>query len=683
MNTYNEPKEIKAEFTNDDIKNTNTKTKADLIANKARHLDALTRRNQNTKHTNYSIFQLLLDPFTFDNAYSNISKNKGSFTSGVDSTTIQSYSRSDSIKIVELLKAGKYIPKPVRRKHIPKPGKKTLRPLGIPTFRDRVVQEALRGILEAIYEPMFCEFYGSNPRVENFGFRPGLGCWKAIEHFSIYGQRCTHVIEGDIKGAYNNVNHKKLISLLKRRIQDKKILKLIDSFLKAGIMEEGNYVHSLIGTPQGGIVSPILFNIYMFEFDRFIAEKIINNYSTEGGKSKITSNRTSEYQSLLRKRKLVRDKLKRIKDEIPKNLSSKERNNIYKSDPLYNKSVKEIKEMTQQLFRTPSKQQTISFVYTRYADDWVLAIAGDKSFAGKIKNDISEWLRSELFLELAEDKTKITNIRKTFINFLGYSITLRSNIQFTKITKVWTGTERQLRRTTSSKFFVKPDKERVLSKLRTLGITKGDNYYPIGKRPWAQLDEFQIVQKYKSMFEGLYNHYRGCDSLVPLNRLDYIYRYSCAKTIAVRKRKTMPQIFNMYGPELKIKKTIKGKSGQSHDRIVSYGSLKELREKTFHRDPGLPLYHDPFKIRTFWRTTFKLYSICCICSSDTNIEMHHVRSIKSIKLSKKNKRSFSLILKQLNRLQIPVCHSCHVNITNGKYSGMKLTELFSQSLAAL
>ena len=107
--------------------------------------------------------------------------------------------------------------------------------------------------------------------------------------------------------------------------------------------------------------------------------------------------------------------------------------------------------------------------------------------------------------------------------------------------------------------------------------------------------------------------------------------------------------------------------------------LKKIREEYFHNKPLSPSY-DPFKIRTFWRTTFKLYSLCCICGSNSNIEMHHVNSLKNIK---KKSSDFNIILKQLNRKQIPICNSCHIRVTNGEYSGKSLNDLFHESLAAL
>ena len=195
--------------------------KRNVILNKGKKLNNFTKNNTDTSHINHQIYHLLLDPFTLDNAYTNLSRNKGSFTNGVNVGNIQGYSRSTSIEISNKLKQRKFKPNPVRRVWVPKPNKKEKRPLGIPTFQDRVVQEAIRGILEAIYEPEFAKFAKTSMVCNNFGFRPQLNCWQAIEHFKKWGQQITFVIEGDIKGAYNNVDHEILINILSKRIKDK------------------------------------------------------------------------------------------------------------------------------------------------------------------------------------------------------------------------------------------------------------------------------------------------------------------------------------------------------------------------------------------------------------------------------------------------------------------------------
>lgn len=164
---------------------------------------------------------------------------------------------------------------------------KSKRPVDVPTQSDRIVQEAIRGILEAIYEPIFLEHAEKTKELSNnYGFRPGHSTWSAINKLEINTRKCNIIIEGDIVSAYNNVDHDLLLKILKEKITDKKFLRLIRDMLKSGVMDANKYEHSLNGTPQGGIVSPLLFNIYMLGFDQFIYEEFIVPIQKENKKNR-------------------------------------------------------------------------------------------------------------------------------------------------------------------------------------------------------------------------------------------------------------------------------------------------------------------------------------------------------------------------------------------------------------
>lgn len=185
------------------------------------------------------------------------------------------FSRSKAINIANKFKTQTYQWKPARRT-IPKPGKRTLRPIDTPTQQDRIVQEAIRCILECIFEPEFTHFeIENNAKWTHYGFRPNKSTWDAVKSLKTKGQSTNYAFEGDISGAYNNVNHTILLQLLSKRIKDRKFLHTISQLLKSGVMEQNKSLHSLKSTAQGGIVSPLLFNIYMFEFDKFIYDKYI------------------------------------------------------------------------------------------------------------------------------------------------------------------------------------------------------------------------------------------------------------------------------------------------------------------------------------------------------------------------------------------------------------------------
>ena len=209
------------------------------------------------------LYRNLYNPEFYLLAYGNIAKSQGSMTAGVDGQTLDKMSLERINKIIDSIKDKSYQPNPARRKYIQKKNGK-LRPLGIPSTDDKLVQEVVRMILEAIYEPTF----------ENcsHGFRPHRSCHTALAQVKKTFTGVKWIVEGDIKACFDNFDHHVLVSLLRRRIADEAFIGLIWKFLKAGYMEQWEYNCTYSGTPQGSGVSPICANIYLSELDRFILE---------------------------------------------------------------------------------------------------------------------------------------------------------------------------------------------------------------------------------------------------------------------------------------------------------------------------------------------------------------------------------------------------------------------------
>lgn len=537
-------------------------------------LQRLKERNTNTKHTNQKIYHLLCDPSIYIQAYAKIIKNRGSTTPGIpsDEQLLIFFGRKDAISIAKTMQKGKYSFSPCRRTLIPKPGKNKKRPIDTPTQKDRIVQEAIRGILESIYEPVFREhanLFASNPycKIENFGFRPNLNCWQAAETLKIHGQRCTYIIEGDIKGAYNNVNHQVLLKVLRKRIKDPQFLTLLHNLLRSGVMENGTYTHNLKGTPQGGIVSPLLFNIYMFELDKFtvtLANKVLKNNTTKTGK------RNPEYQ---------RNKYQ--KEKILK---------LYRNPQLTHSERKTIKKQLKKhiitSFKTPSyliSDLPKSCLFIRYADDWVFAFTGTYSEAKDYKKTISNFISSDLHMELDDEKTKITKYTDS-VQFLGFSLKMEEankSKQKLVLTKSKGKYKRVHTRTTSKKINIRIDKKRLLKNLVQRGFCKPD-LFPIGIRSWSLFSTFEIVTKYRQILVGLYGYYCKCDSSYTLNQVSYILQYSCAKTIATREKITMKQVFTKYGMNLSITR-VTYRNGTSRKENVSFKTYTQLRNSTISK----------------------------------------------------------------------------------------------------
>lgn len=293
------------------------------------------------------LYRYLLREDIYYTAYKNLYANAGAATKGIDDDTADGFGVKYVSGIIESLKSLEYSPKPVRRTYIPKHNGK-LRPLGIPSFQDKLIQEAIRKILEAIYEPIFSD--------NSHGFRPGRSCHTAFDRIK-YGFNGTKwFIEGDIKGCFDNIDHKLLLGILAEKIKDSKLINLIGAFLKAGYMEEWKYFQTYSGTPQGGILSPVLANIYLHGLDKKVAE-IKKRFDTTEPKKY-----TAEYMQVKREINSMHMRLRKH-PESPDSEKWKARKT----------------ELKKQLVKIPVYQDNNKRIcYVRYADDFLIGVAGSK-----------------------------------------------------------------------------------------------------------------------------------------------------------------------------------------------------------------------------------------------------------------------------------------------------------------
>ena len=296
-------------------------------------IEILERMKENSEKNKEEVFtrlyRYLLRADLYFIAYQKLYSNNGAATEGIDRDTADGFSEAKVEKLIASLADESYCPKPSRRIYLKKPNGKR-RPLGIPSFSDKLVQEVLRMVLEAVYEPIFSE--------TSHGFRPGRSSHTALcyARYNLNGTRW--FIEGDIKGCFDNINHEVLIRCIQKKIKDARLMKLIHKFLKAGYLEDFVYHNTYSGCPQGGIISPILANIYLHELDLYVAE--LNKGFQKPYKSRITA----EYSRLSGKMTRVKQKIK--KAEEAGNMAEKER------------LLKELKKLRSQLLKTPCKSQT-------------------------------------------------------------------------------------------------------------------------------------------------------------------------------------------------------------------------------------------------------------------------------------------------------------------------------------
>ena len=343
--------------------------------------------------TNYKyerLYRNLYNPDFYMIAYANLAKSQGSMTAGVDGETLDNMSIPRINRIIESLRDKSYEPKPAKRKYIPKKNGK-LRPLGIMSTDDKLVQEVVRMILEAIYEPTF-----SN---HSHGFRPKKSVHTALLQVKKSFTGVSWVVEGDIKACFDNFDHHVLVNLLRRRIADEAFIGLIWKFLKAGYMEQWEYNCTYSGTPQGSGISPICANIYLSELDSFLM-----NYKEEFDREPQRRKTTKEYEKASRRYKKARKALSQAEPSTP---------------ALVTEFKAARKDKMSQHYHDPFEEGYKKIQYNRYADDFVIGVIGSKKDAMKVKEDVKAFLRDELHLEMSDEKTKVTHSSNK-VRYLGY-----------------------------------------------------------------------------------------------------------------------------------------------------------------------------------------------------------------------------------------------------------------------
>lgn len=381
-----------------------------------------------------------------------------------------------------------------------------MRPLGIPSFEDKLLQEVIRMILEAIYEGYF--------EYTSHGFRPNRSCHTALDRIQKTFTGVKWFIEGDIKGFFDNINHNTLIGILKERIDDERFLRLVRKFLNAGYIENWTFHNTYSGTPQGGIISPILANIYLDKFDKYV-----NEYTQQFKKGKRRM-RTTEYRKNEVELGKARTALKNANGEYEREKAiarirqlEKERVNIPHSDPMDNGYKR--------LF------------YVRYADDWLCGVIGSKEDCRKIKEDFKNFLYEKLQLELSEEKTLITNAQKS-AKFLSYEIRVRHS-NLTKRDKAG-----RLVRNYTGRIVLEVSNETIKKHLIDAGAMKLTCHN--GKEIWKpkalyrlkDCDDLEILDYYNSMIRGFYNYYCIANNSSIINSYKYIMEYSIAVSFDAR-----------------------------------------------------------------------------------------------------------------------------------------------------
>ena len=582
--------------------------------------------NEHSKDSSYKferLYRILFNEELFYVAYQKIASNGGSTTKGSDGRSIDEMSLARIETLIASLKDESYQPHPSRRVHIPKKNGKT-RPLGIPAFEDKLVQEVVRMILEAIYEGHF--------ETTSHGFRPKRSCHTALLHIQKTFSGAKWFIEGDIKGFFDNIDHDVLVGILRERISDDRFIRLIRKFLKAGYVEDWTFHNTYSGTPQGGIVSPILANIYLDKLDKYVKEYI--RHFDKGTKRRPGK----ESNDLANERKRTVRKLKKIKDGTEKAAL-----------------VARLKAIEQERAAFPNGDEMDGsyrrLKYIRYADDFILGVIGSKEDALRIKEDIKSFLSENLALELSEEKTLITHTGKS-AKFLGYEITVtRNNHQRRDV-------QGRLRRTYGKRVRLNVSMATLRDKLLEYGAM--EIKLRNGKEIWKPKcrsglifnDDLEILDRYNRETVGFCNYYLIANNCVVLHNFRYIMEYSMYKTFAGKYRSTVRKINKKYRRNKLF--TVKYEQKGVIKSRTFYKTSFKRRTTAFNGSCDI----EPYSIADVSRTnlTDRLKAEKCeLCGATGKLIMHHVRNLKDLK----GKESWERLMSARKRKTIALCPSCH------------------------
>ena len=589
-------------------------------------------------------------------AYGRIYKNRGALTKGVDEVTLDGMSHERINDLIELVKNGKYEPKPSRRTHIPKDARKPngkKRPLGIPNGDDKLVQQVMKVILKAIYEQNFSDW--------SHGFRPNRSCHTALSVIKEGWKSTKWICEVDIKGFFDNIDHNLLLKFLSKRIDDEKFLRIIKKFLKAGVVDNWKYNATHSGTPQGGIISPILANIYLHELDEFM-EKRIAEFG-KGGKRKPNP----EYKKLLQNRANRILWLKRgygagrLAKENPPSLETIEK---------WKREVVEFKARMDVIPSVDMQDQDFKRMrYIRYADDFVIGIVGSKADASKVMQDVTNFVETELNLEISEEKSHVVDFSKG-IEFLGYTVVARSDAQ--RKSKCVVGLKADGRKTFATKrsqtghihLGVPASRVQRFCNLRGYGnIEGGSGAYSTGRRHLAYMSDYEIITKYNAELRGFANYYKLAPALY-LNKLEWVWTNSLARTIAGKHQTSRNKVFQ----------TLRGTDGRYVYKTERNGKKFEVEIfKIKNRSQSVVVSPDLFPNTVQFGGRTELLDRmsadkCEYCGSVGKLEIHHIKKMKDLN---KGTEHWKRMMIARQRKTLALCLRCHRDLHNGRLPDLR------------
>jgi group II intron reverse transcriptase/maturase len=551
------------------------------------------------------LYRQLFNPHLFLLAYGRIYANDGAMTPGVDGETVDGMSLARIGRIIGALRDERYRFQPAKRVYIPKKSGKKLRPLGLPSWSDKLVGEVVRLLLVAYYEPQFSG--------RSHGFRPGRGCHTALREVAETWTGTAWFIEGDISDCFGSLDHQVMLSILAEKIHDNRFLRLIGQMLRAGYLEDWEWSATLSGCPQGGVVSPVLSNIYLDRLDRFAETVLIPQY-TRGVRRKQNPEyfrvQAAAYKARKRGDRQFASALFRYRSVLPSH------------DP-----------------RDPGYRR---LRYLRYADDHLLGFIGPKAEAEQIRDQLAAFLRDELKLALSPEKTLITHARTGAARFLGYEITTQHS---------------HCRRLVNGVIGLRVPKEVIKAKCAP--------YLKLGKpehRPdRMNLSDSLIIATFGAEYRGLVQYYLLAGDVWRLKRFRWAAETSMLKTLAAKHRSTVSKmartfkatIATPHGPRTCFQATVY-RAGRK-PIVTRFGGIPLKRQKraVLTDRPAVPIPRRKeliTRLQAGW---------CELCDQRATVEVHQVRRLADLTRPGQPQPAWAALMARRRRKTLVVCRTCH------------------------
>src|SRR5215468_745793 len=574
------------------------------------------------------IYRQLYNRDLYLRAYSRLYRNDGAMTPGATDETVDGMTLTKIDAIITALREERYRWTPVRRTQIPKKSGK-LRALGLPTWSDKLLQEVIRSLLEAYYEPQFSQ--------HSHGFRAGRGCHSALEEITQHWRGVKWYVEGDISRCFDSLDHEVMRSILQENLRDNRFLRLLSNLFKAGYLEDWKYHESLSGVPQGSVVGPILSNIYLDRLDQFV-ETVLLPAHNHGDRRRPHP----PYMALLNTARR-----KRIAGEREK--------------------ARKLRQQAQKMpSRDPNDPNFRRLWYCRYADDWLLGFSGAREEAEQIKNQLGEFLRDQLKIELSQEKTLITHARTEAARFLGYEIVSQD------------ADDKHCRKVNRRCINGAPGLKVPVDVIRAKCSKYMKRGKPIQRAERLSDSDFTIVAQYQAEYRGVVQYYLRAFNVHRLWKLHRVMKLSLAKTLADKHRSSVRKMIRKYqtvvsSPHgaLKALEVIQPRGADKKPLAARFGGIELRRQKYTVMNDRPPQVYNSLRSELIQRL---LAEECELCGSELNCEVHHIRKLADLNQpGRKEKPQWVKRMAMRRRKTLIVCQKCHEEIHRERPSRRKST----------